>query len=280
MMKDKIHKYLRPKKKFPHVWCAGCGDGIILSSLTNAIDALGLDRNKVVLVSGIGCSSRAPVYLDFSSLHGTHGRAIAFATGIKMANPELTVIVITGDGDALAIGGNHFIHACRRNIDITAIVFNNSIYGMTGGQYSPTMNINAYGATAPYGNIERPFDVCNLATAAGANFVARADVYHAMLLEKFIKSAIQKKGFSVIDAITPCPTLYSFYNRTGRGVDMLEDLKARTITIAQSKNLSEEEKEDKIIVGVYADRDGEEYTSIYADLIEKAKRRVKDEEPL
>ncbi len=280
MMKDIIHNYLRPNKKFPHVWCPGCGDGIILSSIVRAIDSLGLDRNKVVLVSGIGCSSRAPVYVDFPSLHGTHGRALAFATGIKMANPELTVIVITGDGDALAIGGNHFIHACRRNINITAIVFNNSIYGMTGGQYSPTMKTNDYGATAPYGNIERPFDVCDLAKSAGANFVARATAYHAMLLEKFIKMGIEKKGFSVIDAITPCPTLYSFYNKVGKNIDMMKSIKDNTITIKQSEKMTEKEKEDKTIVGIFANRDYPEYTYTYKGLIDKAKRRVKDEEPL
>lgn len=280
MMKDIIHKYLRPGKKFPHVWCAGCGDGIILSAIAKSIDDLALDRDDVVLVSGIGCSSRAPVYLDFCSLHGTHGRALAFSTGVKLAHPDLNVIVISGDGDGLAIGGNHFIHACRRNINLTMIVFNNSIYGMTGGQFSPTMETDDYGATAPYGNIERPFDVCNLAASAGAAFVARATAYHAMLLEKFLRTGIQKKGFSVIDVITPCPSLYSFYNKAGKGVDMMESIKNRTITKQRAETLSEEEKEDKIIVGIFADREVREYTEVYDDLIEKAKGSIEDEEPL
>ncbi len=280
MMKDRIHDYLRPKKKFPHVWCSGCGDGIILSALAKAVDDLGYNKDDVVFVSGIGCSSRAPVYLDFAALHGTHGRALPFATGVKFGNPNLKVIVASGDGDGLAIGGNHFIHACRRNIDITLIIFNNSIYGMTGGQYSPTMEIGDYGATAPYGNIERPFDVCDLATSAGANFVARSDVYHAMLLEKFIKQGMQKKGFSVIDAITPCPSLYSFYNKTGRGLNMMEDMKNRTITQKQAEKLTEEEKKDKIVVGIFADRDAPEYCNIYEGLTTKAERSIPNEETL
>ncbi|MGC9366142.1 MAG: 2-oxoacid:ferredoxin oxidoreductase subunit beta [bacterium] len=280
MMQDIIHQYLRTSKKFPHVWCPGCGDGIVLSAIVRAIHSLGKSKNETVLVSGIGCSSRAPVYVDFPALHGTHGRALAFATGIKMANPELTVVVITGDGDGLAIGGNHFIHACRRNIDITAVVFNNSIYGMTGGQYSPTMKVNDYGATAPYGNIERPFDVCDLASAAGANFVARATAYHAIMLEKFIKMGIAKKGLSIIDVITPCPTLYSFYNKAGKNIDMMESIRDRTITIQKAEQLSDTEKEDKIVVGIFANRDFPEYTGIYSDLMERAKRSVKDEELL
>jgi 2-oxoglutarate ferredoxin oxidoreductase subunit beta len=280
MMKDRVHDYLRPKKKFPHVWCSGCGDGIILSSVAQSIDVLGLKKDEVVLVSGIGCSSRAPVYLDFAALHGTHGRALAFATGIKFSKPELNVIVLSGDGDGLAIGGNHFIHACRRNINMTLIIFNNSIYGMTGGQYSPTMEVNDYGATAPYGNIERPFDVCNLAASAGAGFVARATAYHAMLLEKFIKMGIQKKGLAVIDVITPCPSLYSFYNKAGKGVDMMDDIKNRTITIQQAEKLSEAEKKDKIVIGIFADREYGEYCDIYSDLTEKAKGSIKDEETL
>ena len=279
-MKDIAQKYLRPAKKLPTVWCPGCGDGIILSALARAVDSLGLDRNDVVLVSGIGCSSRAPVYLDFSSLHGTHGRAVAFATGIKFARPKLKVVVITGDGDALAIGGNHFIHAARRNIDLTLLVFNNSIYGMTGGQYSPTTPLQALAATAPYGSIERPFDVCDIAVGAGATYVARATVAQPFILQKYIRQALERKGFSVIDVITPCPSIYSFFNKTGTGVVMIKDLQKRSVSLKKFLSLPESEREGKIACGVFVDRRETEYTEAYALLTEKAEAEKKGEETL
>src|SRR6056297_4012169 len=170
-----IYKYLR-EDKLPHIWCPGCGHGTILNSLVRAIDDTEMDPDKTVVVSGIGCSGRAPGYLKFDTLHTTHGRAIAFATGIKLANPELNVIVLTGDGDGSAIGGNHLIHGCRRNIDHTVILFNNQIYGMTGGQFSPMTPEGANATTAPYGNIDRNFDLCSLSESAGATFVARGAV--------------------------------------------------------------------------------------------------------
>ncbi|HQJ16347.1 MAG TPA: thiamine pyrophosphate-dependent enzyme, partial [Candidatus Cloacimonas acidaminovorans] len=147
-----IHEYLRHDKKFPHVWCAGCSNGIVLGAIIRAVASLNIDRNDIVMVSGIGCSSRMPVYVDFNTLHTLHGRSIAFATGVKMHKPHLKVIVVTGDGDCAAIGGNHLIHAARRNIDLKVIMINNNIYGMTGGQCSPTTPHNAYATTAPYGN--------------------------------------------------------------------------------------------------------------------------------
>lgn len=269
-MKDIVHKYLRPGKKFPHVWCPGCGNGIVLSAIVRAIDALKLDKDNVVLVSGIGCSSRAPIYLDFSSLHTTHGRALAFATGTKFANPELKVIVITGDGDCLAIGGNHFIHAARRNIDITAIVFNNNIYGMTGGQYSPTTPADAFAATAPYGNIENTFDICLLAKTAGASYVARTSVANPFILEKYIKNGITNKGFSVIEALTPCPAIYSFFNKTGDGARMIRTLKEKSVSIEKYGTLSKEDRENKIACGVFKDIEAPEYTKVYAEVIKKA----------
>src|SRR3990172_7178452 len=171
-----IHKYLRHDKKFPHVWCPGCGIGIMLGALVRAIDATGFTKDEIVLVSGIGCSGRLSVYVDVNPLHTTHGRALTFATGVKMTRPDLTVIVVTGDGDATAIGGNHFIHAARRNLDLTVVLFNNWIYGMTGGQVSPTTPLGSRATTAPYGNPESPFDISGLAIAAGAAFVARGSV--------------------------------------------------------------------------------------------------------
>ncbi|RKX74165.1 MAG: 2-oxoacid:ferredoxin oxidoreductase subunit beta [Spirochaetes bacterium] len=280
MMESVVHHHLRPKKKFPHIWCPGCGHGIILSALVRALEKTGRERDEVVLVSGIGCSSRAPTYVDFSSLHGTHGRALAFATGIKLGNPRLTVIVLTGDGDALAIGGNHFIHACRRNIDITTVVFNNNIYGMTGGQYSPTMPTGAFAATAPYGMIEQDFDVCNLSVATGASFVARGAVTNPVALERYIRQGILTKGFSVIDVVEPCPPIYGFYNKTGTALDMMRSIKERTISIKKAESLSPEELKGKVLTGVFIDREYREYTEEYNKVIEEAKRSIQDEEPL
>jgi 2-oxoglutarate ferredoxin oxidoreductase subunit beta len=204
-MKKAYAEYIR-EKNLPHVWCAGCGNGIVLGAFIRAFNSSGMNRNSTVIVSGIGCSGRITQYLDFDTVHTTHGRALAFATGIKMANPELNVVVFMGDGDALAIGGNHFIHAARRNIDLTAIVLNNSIYGMTGGQVAPTTPSTRRTKTTPYGNPEAPFDICKLAIASGATFVARFTTYHARWLEKAITEGLLHKGFSVVEAVTGCPT--------------------------------------------------------------------------
>ena len=198
-------RYLKPGR-IPHIWCSGCGDGIVLKALIRAIAGLGIHRDEAVMVSGIGCSSRTPGYIDINTLHTTHGRALAFATGVKHANPDLHVIVVTGDGDATAIGGNHYIHAARRNIDITVLLYNNYIYGMTGGQVSPTTRPGDRASTAPYGNIEPAFNISGLARAAGASFVARGDVYNVKKLEKLIKLALQRKGFSLLEILSPCPT--------------------------------------------------------------------------
>src|SRR5512137_588836 len=203
-----IHKYLRHDKKFPHVWCPGCGIGIMLGALVRAIDKCGLAKDDVVLVSGIGCSGRLPVYVDFNTLHTTHGRALTFATGIKLAKPRLKVIVVMGDGDCAAIGGNHFIHAARRNIDLTAIVINNGIYGMTGGQYSPLTPYGSRASSAPYGHIEDPFDISALAVAAGATFVARGATCQPRQLAELVAQGIAHKGFSVIEALSQCPVQF------------------------------------------------------------------------
>jgi len=184
------HEYLRHNKKFPHVWCPGCGNGIVMAALLRAIYRMELSKDEVVLASGIGCSGRMPTYLDFNTLHATHGRALTFATGVKLANPALHVVVIMGDGDATAIGGNHFIHAARRNLNLTAIIINNSIYGMTGGQYSPTTPFGAKSTTSVYGHIEHAFSIAELAMTAGAAFVARSTVYHAELLDNLIELGI------------------------------------------------------------------------------------------
>ncbi len=272
--------YLRPTKKFPNVWCAGCGIGIVMSALIRAIDRIGLDKDDVALVSGIGCTGRMPVYMDFNTIHTTHGRALAFATGLKIARPALKVITIMGDGDALAIGGNHFIHAARRNIGITAIVVNNAIYGMTGGQYSPTTPIGARAATAPYGNIEPPMPICELAKAAGATYVARSTVYHAVELDRFLEQAIRKNGFSLVEAVSYCHTTYGRVNKLGSPVDMMRQLKENSVSASAAEKLSPEEREAKIVRGVMHDVEKPEYTQLYEELIqrvqaEQSAKRVK-----
>ncbi len=270
---DVIHHYLRSSKRFPFVWCAGCGNGIVLGALLRAIHEVGLERDEIVMISGIGCSSRAPTYVDFNTLHTTHGRAIAFGTGVKLAKPHLHVIVVTGDGDAVAIGGNHFIHAARRNIDMTVIVFNNFIYGMTGGQYSPTTGPGDFATTAPYGNVEKPFDVCDLAAAAGATFVARSTCYHVTHLERMIAAALKHKGFAVVDAITQCPTYYGRLNKMGGPVEMLKWQKEHFITKEQMEKLPPEEREGKWLRGILVQRDLPEYTELYEQVIRRAQER-------
>lgn len=261
-------KYLRIDK-FPLIWCPGCGDGIVLKAILRAIDRLGLNQNDVCMVSGIGCSSRTPGYVDFNTLHTTHGRALAFATGVKMTKPDLHVIVVTGDGDACAIGGNHFIHAARRNIDITVLLYNNWIYGMTGGQASPSTPAGDRASTAPFGAIEPNFDIAKLAAAAGASFVARETVARPTQMDRLIEKAIVKKGFSLVELMTPCPTTYGRRNRMANPVDMVEDLKRRSVSVAKAKQLGDELPEDAILTGILADDDSRpEYTERYAQLIE------------
>src|SRR5210317_797502 len=186
--------YLR-ERFFPHLWCAGCGHGMVLNGMLQAVEKLGMSKNEIVMVSGIGCSARISGYVDFHTLHTIHGRALAFATGVKMSRPELNLIVPMGDGDALAIGGNHFIHAARRNIDMTAIIMNNRIYGMTGGQFSPLSGFGTVATTTPYTNIDHDFDIVNLSIASGASFVARTTTYHAQQMADIFRQAILHEGF-------------------------------------------------------------------------------------
>ena len=216
-----MHDLLRTER-LPHIWCPGCGLGTALSCFTSALMRSGLDLDKVSIVSGIGCTGRVAGYLRLDGFHTTHGRAIPFATGLKLANGDLKVVVFSGDGDLIAIGGNHFIHAARRNMDITVICVNNFNYGMTGGQMGPTTPTGARTSTSPRGNLEHPFNIPNLAAAAGATYIARWTVLHARRLEKSIYKALLKPGFSVVEAISPCPTLYGRFNRKKYGTDMIE----------------------------------------------------------
>jgi 2-oxoglutarate/2-oxoacid ferredoxin oxidoreductase subunit beta len=255
--------YIR-ERFFPHMWCPGCGHGIVLNGLIRAVKSLELSKNEIVMVSGIGCSSRISGYVDFHSLHTIHGRALAFATGVKLSKPGLNVVVPMGDGDALSIGGNHFIHAARRNIDITVLVMNNRIYGMTGGQYSPLSGAGTRATTAPYGNIDQAFDVVELSRAAGATFVARTSVYHVRQMIEQIKKAIIHRGFSVVDIMSQCPTYFGRKNKLGSAVDMMKYFKERTTAAG-----SEAKKENPSLIerGIMVEKELPEYCEEYNKII-------------
>jgi len=261
-----IKAYIR-EKFFPHLWCPGCGHGTVLNGLLRAFEQLGLKKNDIVMVSGIGCSSRISGYVDVHTLHTIHGRALAFATGVKLSRPELTLIVPMGDGDALAIGGNHFIHAARRNIDITAIVMNNRTYGMTGGQYSPLSGYGTSATTAPYTNIDQGFDIVELARAAGATFVARTTTYHVQQATDVIKKAIEHKGFSVVEVLSQCPTYFGRKNRVGGAVEMMDYYRAHTTPIG-----SKAKQEDPSLIerGIFVQKELPEYCAEYDQVIQKA----------
>ena len=261
-----LKAYLR-ERFFPHLWCPGCGHGMVLNGLLQAIEKMGLSRNEIVMVSGIGCSSRITGYVDFHTLHTIHGRALAFATGVKMARPELNLIVPMGDGDALAIGGNHFIHAARRNIDITAIVMNNRIYGMTGGQFSPLSGENVRATTAPYLTIDPGFDVVELSNAAGATFVARTTTYHTKQMTDIIQQAILHEGFSVVEIFSQCPTYFGRKNKAGDAVDMLAYYRQNTTPIGSK---AKKENQNLIERGIFVQKDKPEYCNQYEQLVQKA----------
>jgi len=261
-----IKEFIR-ERFFPHLWCPGCGHGTVLNGMLRAIDALALKKNDIVMVSGIGCSSRISGYVDVHTLHTIHGRALAFATGVKMSRPELTLIVPMGDGDALAIGGNHFIHAARRNIDMTAIVMNNRTYGMTGGQYSPLSGYGTRATTAPYTNIDHDFDVVELSKAAGATFVARTTTYHTQQITQIVKKAIQHRGFSVVEVLSQCPTYFGRKNQAGSAVDMMNAYKDTTTPIGSK---AKQEDPNLIERGVFVQKELPEYCTEYEKIMQKA----------
>jgi 2-oxoglutarate/2-oxoacid ferredoxin oxidoreductase subunit beta len=248
-----IHHYLRHNKRFPHVLCPGCGHGIVLGSLVRSVHQLGLTKDEVVLVAGIGCSGRIAVYVDFNTVHTTHGRALTFATGIKMANPRLKVIVVMGDGDALSIGGNHFLHAARRNIGLTALILNNNVYGMTGGQSSSTTPQDSVSTTSPFGQQEQSFDIVNLAKAAGAPYVARSTVLHVKLLDRIITTALERPGFNLVEVLTPCHTQFGRKNRFKSSVDMYKWYKKNALPLDSLKKLPESEQVGRTPIGIFVD---------------------------
>ncbi|MCL6578192.1 MAG: 2-oxoacid:ferredoxin oxidoreductase subunit beta [Candidatus Bathyarchaeota archaeon] len=269
MVQEVVHpfaKYLR-SAMMPHIWCPGCGNGIVLNCFIHALDELQKDLDKLVVVSGIGCIGRTAGYTNADSFHTTHGRAIAFATGVKLANPELEVVVISGDGDLFAIGGNHFIHAARRNIGIKVICANNFNYGMTGGQQGPTTPLEASTTTTPYGNIEHPFNLVHLAAASGATYVARWTTLHVRRLTQSIKRMLQKEGFCFIEVVSPCPEIFGRRNKMRTGLEMMEWFRRASVVENFSDPSKAEISPEKIVVGEFVNTEKVSYERLLHEKI-------------
>ena len=258
-------KYLR-KDRLPNIFCIGCGNGIALNTFFKGMESADIDFDSIAMVSGIGCSSRIPGYVKCDSLHTTHGRAITFATGLKVGNPDLNVVVFTGDGDAAAIGGNHLIHAARRNINLTVICVNNHIYGMTGGQISPTSPEGSFGTTAPYGSLEAPFDLAKLVTGAGASFVARWTTAHPLQLSISIKKALLNPGFSFVEVVSQCPTYFGRKNKLKSPIDMMKAFEENSIYKSIADKMDKDELVGKIVIGEFVNNPAKELIENICDL--------------
>ena len=248
---------------FPTTYCPGCGIGTIIGGVVRAIEATKIPSERFVFVTGIGCYGGAGTYLRYSDIHALHGRCPSYATGLKMANPEIRPILLMGDGDASAIGGNHLIHAARRNIDLTAIVLNNHNYGMTSGQYSPTTPRGTRSSTAPYGSVERPFDLCGLVQGAGASFVGRTTAYHVSEMIRFIRRAILHPGFAFVEVESLCPTYFGKLNKKETPVEMLKWQKNNAVPVEKAKNMSPAELVGKIVTGIFVEDIRGEYVNDY-----------------
>ncbi|HOO96194.1 MAG TPA: thiamine pyrophosphate-dependent enzyme [Caldisericia bacterium] len=251
-MREQMLKYMK-QDKLPHVFCPGCGNGTVMHAMFKAIDELQLDTTQILIVGGIGCSSRIATYTIFDSLHTLHGRALPFAIGAKLANPSLKVIVITGDGDASSIGGNHLIHAARRNMSLSVFIVNNYTYGMTGGQYSPTTPIGSFTATSPCGHVEQPFSITDLLVGAGAPFVARTGTFYFNEMVSLMKKALVNDSFSAIDIFTQCPTNYGRSNRLGNPFDLMKSQSDILVPKGKFEQMTEEEREGKFARGLIRD---------------------------
>ncbi|MGE5570552.1 MAG: 2-oxoacid:ferredoxin oxidoreductase subunit beta [Rhodospirillales bacterium] len=265
-----VEPFLR-MERIPHIWCPGCGIGATVNCFTRALIESGADLDHVAIVSGIGCTGRVAGYLRLDSFHTTHGRAIPFATGLKLANPSLNVVVYSGDGDLFAIGGNHLIHAARRNLDIKVICVNNLIYAMTGGQTAPTTPGSAITTTAPYGCYEPAFNLCALADSAGASYVARWTTYHVRQLTKSMSEVMRKRGFCFIEIISPCPTLYQRRNKMGDGLEAMKFYKQKS-KIRHGAPTSELAitRDGEIVVGKFVDRDRPDYLEMMRSHLSEA----------
>jgi len=268
-----INDYIR-LNLMPHFLCPGCGHGIALRALLWAVHELGIDMDNLAVVSGIGCSGRLSAYIDTNSFHTTHGRPLAYATGLKLARPDLTVIVITGDGDSLAIGGNHLIHACRRNLDLTCLMLNNEIYGMTGGQVSPTTSSERYTTTTPTGNTEPVFDACNLATAAGAGFVGREVTLQVTGLKDLIAKAIAHDGFSFVEVISDCTEIYGRKNDLGASPEMMLSQKAVMRPDAYRSTVDVPFRPNALKTGILNRTDRPEYGRTWRDRVAALRDRA------
>jgi 2-oxoglutarate ferredoxin oxidoreductase subunit beta len=257
-----VRDYVR-KELFPHFLCPGCGHGIALRALLWAVDELGIEKDRLAVISGIGCSGRLSAYIDANTVHVTHGRPLPFATGLKLARPDLHVVVITGDGDGLAIGGNHLIHACRRNLDITCLLLNNEVYGMTGGQLSPTTLTGRYTTTTPKGNVETPFDACRLAEAAGAGLVGRELTLQAPALKNLIREALAFRGFSFVEIITDCTEIYGRKNELGNPAEMILSQKGAIKPQSYGEGVDVPFRASPFRTGVLARNERAEYGETY-----------------
>ena len=264
--------------KLPHIWCPGCTYGIVFKSLLRAVESMQIPKDHIALVSGIGCASRLPGYVDWNTLHTAHGRAIPFATGLKMARPDRKVLVVSGDGDATAIGGNHFIHACRRNIDITVIVLNNFIYGMTGGQHSPTTPVGHMATTMPFGNVDPTFNIPALAKGAGATWVGRGTAYHVPALDKLIIGAIEHKGLSVLEIVNGCPTTHGRRNKFRSPTDMLLWMKETALPVSAFEKFPPEKTAGKFPIGVLYKGEAKEYSETYFAMVEHLQKKQAERE--
>ena len=261
-----LHKYTRPHVKRTTT-CPGCGNGIVAQAILWAIDELSLNIDDFVFVSGIGCSAWIPSPLFAAdTLHTTHGRPIAYATGVKLGRPDMNVMVVSGDGDLTAIGGNHLLHAARKNIDLTVVLVNNGIYGMTGGQTAPTTPLGLTTITSPYGTMEHPLDISATIVAAGAPFVARWTTAHPRQLTRSIKKGLQKKGFALIEAISQCPVQFGRVSRLGKATDFLQHYKKNSISFSKASGLRREELAGRIVIGEFVDIEKPELSSQWTDL--------------
>lgn len=261
-----LRKYTRSHVKRTTT-CPGCGNGIVAQAILRAIDELGLNMDDFVFVSGIGCSAWIPSpFFAADTLHTTHGRPVAFATGVKLGRPDMHVMVVSGDGDLTAIGGNHLIHAARKNIDLTVVLVNNGIYGMTGGQAAPTTPLGLTTITSPYGTMEHPLDISATIVAAGAPFVARWTTAHPRQLTRSIKKGLQKKGFALIEAVSQCPVQFGRVSKLGKAVDFLKHYKENSIAVARTSAMSKEDLAGRIVIGEFVDIEKPELSSQWTDL--------------
>lgn len=264
-MENPLTSYLR-EGSMPHFFCPGCGVAQVLNNFVQAAAEMDLDFDNLVAIGGVGCTARIPVYLNVDALHGVHGRTLPWATGIKLHNPSLNVVIFSGDGDAAAIGGNHLIHAARRNLDVTVIVVNNLTFGMTGGQVAPTTLQHLKTTTSPFGNRERPFDICKLVMSAGATFVSRTTTVSPRQTINVVKKALQHTGFALVEVVAQCPV--GFGRRaigTEDPVRGAEWIKERSLLLKTAEKLSPEELEGKFVLGTFVDKQEPVFdgTSIY-----------------